>query len=260
MKRGRVEGKVCIVTGAALGLGEAACRLLAAEGGRIVLTDILDEAGEAAAASIRNAGGEAVFLHHDVADEAQWERVYAGAIERFGRVDVVVNNAGVGTGCPPDEQTLDDWRRLMAVNLDGVFLGTKHAIRAMRRNDPPGGSIINLSSIEGLVGDPNLGAYNASKGGVTIYTKSVALYCGRERLGIRVNSVHPGYIWTPMVENYLKQAGDLEAGRRALDAMHPIGHVGEPDDIAFGILYLASDESKFVTGSALVIDGGYTAQ
>ena len=260
MTRKRVQDKVCIVTGAALGLGEATARLLADEGARVVLTDILDEPGEAVAASIRDAGGEATYLRHDVADEAAWEAVMAATLARHGRLDVLVNNAGIGVGGAPDEQTLQDWRRLMSVNLDGVFLGTKHALRAMKCNDPRGGSIVNLSSIEGLVGDPNLGAYNASKGGVTIYSKSVALYCARERLGIRVNTVHPGYIWTPMVENYLKQAGDVDAGRQALDAMHPVGHVGEPMDVAYGVLYLASDESKFVTGSALVIDGGYTAQ
>lgn len=260
MGTGRVEGKVCIVTGAALGLGEAAARLLAREGAKVVLTDVKDAEGEAAAQAIRAAGGDATYLHHDVSSEPAWEAVIERALASHGKLDVLVNNAGVGVGCPPDEQTLEQWRWLMSINLDGVFLGTKHAIRAMRRNAPSGGSIINLSSIEGLVGDPNLGAYNASKGGVTIYTKSVALWCGRERTGIRVNSIHPGYIWTPMVENYLASVGDVAAGRQALDAMHPIGHVGEPDDIAHGVLYLASDESKFVTGSALVIDGGYTAQ
>jgi len=255
---GRVQDKICIVTGGALGLGEAAARMLAREGAKVVLTDIKVAEGEAAVETIRAGGAEALYLRHDVADEAAWEAVFAKAMERFGRVDVLVNNAGVGIGCRPDEQTLEQWRFLMSINLDGVFLGTKHAIRAMKQGR--GGSIINLSSIEGLVGDPNLGAYNASKGGVTIYTKSVALYCAKERLGIRVNSIHPGYIWTPMVENYLREAGNLEAGRKALDEMHPIGHVGEPDDIAYGVVYLASDESKFVTGSALVIDGGYTAQ
>jgi 3(or 17)beta-hydroxysteroid dehydrogenase len=196
-----------------------------------------------------------------VAKEEDWERVIGETVKTFGRIDVLVNNAGVGVGSPPDEQTLEQWRWLMSINLDGVFLGTKHAIRAMRVHPPTtGGSIVNLSSIEGLVGDPNLGAYNASKGGVRLYTKSVALYCAKSGLNIRVNSIHPGYIWTPMVQNYLGQMGDVEQGRRAADAMHPIGHIGEPNDIAHGVLYLASDESKFVTGVELVIDGGYTAQ
>ncbi|MCP3055704.1 SDR family oxidoreductase [Aurantimonas marianensis] len=256
----RVRDKVAIVTGAALGLGEASARMLAREGAKVVVTDIKEEEGERVAQDVAAAGGEAIYLHHDVADESAWQRMIQATLDHFGRLDVLVNNAGVGWGGPPEEETLERWRRLMSVNLDGVFLGTKHAILAMKRKDPPGGSIINLSSIEGLVGDPNLGAYNASKGGVRMYTKSVALYCAKAGLNIRVNSIHPGYIWTPMVENYLAENGDVEEGRQALNALHPIGHVGEPDDIAFGVLYLASDESKFVTGTELVIDGGYTAQ
>lgn len=256
----RVRDKIAIVTGAALGLGEATARMLAREGAKVVLTDIKDEEGERAAQAVLDEGGEAIYLHHDVADENAWKRVIEATLDRFGRLDVLVNNAGVGWGGPPEEETLERWRRLMSVNLDGVFLGTKHAILAMKRNRPPAGSIINLSSIEGLVGDPNLGAYNASKGGVRLYTKSVALYCAKAGLNIRVNSIHPGYIWTPMVENYLAEHGDVGEGRKALDALHPIGHVGEPDDIAYGVLYLASDESKFITGTELVIDGGYTAQ
>ena len=256
----RMHEKIAIVTGAAVGLGEACARMLAREGARVVLTDIQDAQGEQAAKTIAEAGGQAFYLNHDVADEGAWERVIAATMERFGRLDVLVNNAGVGWGGPPEDETLERWRQLMSVNLDGVFLGTKHAIRAMKQVPPRGGSIINLSSIEGLVGDPNLGAYNASKGGVRLYTKSVALYCAKQGLGIRVNSIHPGYIWTPMVESYLRELGDVAQGRKALDALHPIGHVGEPDDIAYGVLYLASDESKFVTGAELVIDGGYTAQ
>ncbi len=257
---GRVQDKVAMVTGGALGLGAASARMLAREGATVVLTDVKQMEGEAVAREIAESGGKALYLHHDVADEGAWESAIATTLDRFGRLDVLVNNAGVGSGGAPEEETLEHWRHLMSINLDGVFLGTKHAIRAMKRVPPKGGSIINLSSIEGLVGDPNLGAYNASKGGVTIYTKSVALYCAKNGLGIRVNSIHPGYIWTPMVENYLSENGGVEEGRKALDAMHPIGHVGEPDDIAYGVVYLASDESKFVTGSALVIDGGYTAQ
>lgn len=258
---GRVQGKVCLVTGAAMGLGEAMAKTLALEGGRVVLTDLDEAAGQAVAKAIADAGGEALFLRQDVAQEAQWETVIEAALQRFGRLDVLVNNAGIGYRCAPEEQTLEEWRRLTAINLDGVFLGTKHAILAMKRNAAPtGGSIINISSIEGLIGDPMLGAYNASKGGVTIYTRSVALYCAQQRTGIRVNSIHPGYIRTPLVERAVGAGGDVEAGLQALGAMHPVGHVGEPMDIAWGVVYLASDESKFVTGSALVIDGGYTAQ
>jgi NAD(P)-dependent dehydrogenase (short-subunit alcohol dehydrogenase family) len=253
---GRVEGKVIIVTGGALGLGEAMVRLLAREGAKVIVTDIKEAEGEAVASSVPGAS----YLHHDVSKEEDWQRVVKFARENLGRLDVVINNAGVGVGGPPEEQTLEQWRWLMSINLDGVFLGTKHAILAMKQNQPSVGSIINLSSIEGIVGDPNLGAYNASKGGVRLYTKSVALYCAQQRLNIRANSIHPGYIWTPMVENYLAEHGDVTEGRKAIDAMHPVGHMGEPDDIAYGALYLASDESKFVTGAELVIDGGYTAQ
>ncbi len=258
---GRVDGKVAIITGAAMGLGEAAARMLAREGAKVILTDVRDHEGMAAANAITRSRATAIYMHHDVAKEEDWEHVIGETMAAFGRLDVLVNNAGVGVGSSPEEQTLEQWRWLMSINLDGVFLGTKHAIRAMKQHPPKDGSIINLSSIEGLVGDPNLGAYNASKGGVRLYTKSVALYCAKSGLKIRVNSIHPGYIWTPMVENYLGQAGgNIAEGRRAVDAMHPVGHMGEPDDIAYGVLYLASDESKFVTGAELVIDGGYTAQ
>jgi NAD(P)-dependent dehydrogenase (short-subunit alcohol dehydrogenase family) len=257
----RVQDKVAIVTGAALGLGAASARMLASEGAAVVLTDLKESPGNALAESIRATGGRALFVRHDVASEDDWKAVVKRTIATFGRLDVLVNNAGLGFGGAPEEQTLEQWRLLMSVNLDGVFLGTKHALRTMKAHPPRGGSIINISSIEGLVGDPNLGAYNASKGGVRLYTKSVALYCAKARLNIRVNSIHPGYIWTPMVENYLRESGaDVTQGRAALDALHPIGHVGEPDDIAYGVVYLASDESKFVTGAELVIDGGYTAQ
>ena len=173
----RVQGKVALVTGAALGLGEASARMLARDGAQVVLTDIKDVEGEQAAQSIVEEGGEGIYLHHDVADERAWERVIQATLDRFGRLDVLVNNAGVGWGGPPEEEKMELWLRLMSINLDGVFLGTKHAILARKRVPPRGGSIINLSSIEGLVGDPNLGAYNASKGGVRLYTKSVALYC-----------------------------------------------------------------------------------
>lgn len=258
---GRVEGKVAVISGGASGLGEASAKLLAREGATVVITDLNDSAGNQIVDDIRSGGGEALFIHHDVTNEQEWENVYTTVVEKYGRVDVLVNSAGLGIGGAPEDQTVEDWRKLMAVNLDAVFLGTKHAIRTMKEHKPlTDGSIINLSSIEGIVGDPNLGAYNASKGGVRLYTKSVALYCGKNGLGIRANSIHPGYIWTPMVQNYLASVGDIEEGRKALDAMHPIGHVGEPDDIAYGVLYLASDESKFVTGSELVIDGGYTAE
>jgi NAD(P)-dependent dehydrogenase (short-subunit alcohol dehydrogenase family) len=256
----RVRGKIAIVTGGALGLGAASARMLAREGATVVVTDLKDSEGKEVVKKINDKGGKALYLHHDVSREDEWEAVLARTVKEFGRLDVLVNNAGVAYSTLPEEQTLEKWRWLMSINLDGVFLGTKHAIRAMKQHPPKGGSIINLSSIEGLVGDPELGAYDASKGGVRLYTKSVAIYCAREKLNIRVNSIHPGYIWTPMVENYLREHGDVGEGRKAADALHPIGHIGEPDDIAYGVVYLASDESKFVTGAELIIDGGFTAQ
>jgi len=254
----RVENKVAVVTGGGLGLGRACAILLAREGAKVMVTDLKEREGRAAAEEIVEAGGEAMFMRQDVASEADWDAVSAATLRRFGRLDILVNNAGVALGGSVEATTLEQWRALMAVNLDGLFLGTKSAIAAMKETG--GGSIINLSSIEGLIGDPNLAAYNASKGGVRIFTKSAALHCAKSGYKIRVNSVHPGYIWTPMVEGYLAAQADPEAAQAFVAGLHPVGHLGEPDDIAYGVLYLASDESKFVTGSELVIDGGYTAQ
>lgn len=254
---GRVEGKTAIVTGASLGLGHAAGRMLAREGARVVLTDVREAEGAKLRDEIVAAGGQAIFLRHDVSKEDDWIAVMKTATERFGGVDILVNNAGVALSADVEATTLEQWRWLMSINLDGVFLGVKHAVAAMKAK---GGSIINLSSIEGLTGNPNLAAYDASKGGVRLLTKSAALHCARAGYKIRVNSVHPGYIWTPMVEHFLAAQADPKAARAELNRLHPLGHIGEPDDIAYGILYLASDESKFVTGAELVIDGGYTAQ
>lgn len=254
----RVKDKVALITGAAKGIGEACARLMALEGAAVAVSDVDVDRGSSIAEEINCSGGTAIFLEQDVGDESAWRRVIDQVVGRFGRLHVVVNNAGLGIGGDVEHATLDDWRRLMRVNLDGVFLGTKYGVQTIRQFG--GGSIVNLSSIEGLVGDPNLAAYNSSKGGVRLLTKSAALYCAKAGYNIRVNSVHPGYVWTPMVEHYLQAAGDVESGRRMLNAMHPVGHIGEPIDIAYGVLYLASDESKFVTGAELVIDGGYTAQ
>lgn len=255
---GRLINKVALITGGAMGIGEACARLMAKEGAAVGISDLNVERGSSLAEEINCTGSPALFVEQDVGDEAQWRRVMAAVVDRFGRLDIVVNNAGVGIGGDVEHATLDDWHRLMRVNLDGVFLGTKYGVQTLRRFG--GGSIVNVSSIEGLIGDPNLAAYNASKGGVRLLTKSAALYCAKAGYAIRVNSVHPGYIWTPMVEHYLEAAGNVEEGRKKLDALHPVGHVGEPNDIAYGVLYLSSDESKFITGAELVIDGGYTAQ
>lgn len=254
----RVEGKVAIVTGAAKGLGEATSRLLFENGAKVVMTDVDTEAGEAAAQAIDSSGDHVIFMKQDVTDESLWKEVIEKATSTFGQLDILVNNAGIGAPASIEDETLEGWRRTIDVNLESVFLGTKYAVEAMKESG--GGSIINLSSIMGLVGDASLTAYNASKGGVRLFTKSVALHCAKEGNGVRVNSVHPGYIWTPMVENVTSLGGDSDAATQALVDLHPIGRLGEPMDIAYGILYLASDEAKFVTGSELVIDGGYTAQ
>lgn len=254
----RVKNKVALVTGAGLGLGRACAMMLASEGAKVMVTDLKEEEGRAVADAIVEAGGEAMFMRHDVASEVDWDAAIAAVFHRFGRLDILVNNAGVALGADVEATTLEQWRALMAVNLDGVFIGTQRAIAAMKQSG--GGSIINLSSIEGLIGDSGLAAYNASKGGVRIFTKSAALHCAKSGYKIRVNSVHPGYIWTPMVQHFLAAQPDAVAARAYIEGLHPVGHLGEPDDIAYGVLYLASDESKFVTGAELVIDGGYTAQ
>ncbi|MEJ0023960.1 MAG: glucose 1-dehydrogenase [Alphaproteobacteria bacterium] len=253
----RVQGKVALVTGASLGIGRATAMLLAREGACVVLTDLKESEGMAVADQIIDAGGEALFLSQDVAREDHWLTVIAATERRFGGLDILVNNAGVALAGTVEDTTLDQWRWLMSINLDGVFLGMKYATMAMKAK---GGSIINLSSIEGLIGDANLAAYNASKGGVRLLTKSTALACAKAGYRIRVNSIHPGYIETPMVQGYIQGQTNPGGARDAIAALHPLGHLGEPDDIAYGVLYLASDESKFMTGAELVIDGGYTAQ
>ena len=254
----RVADKVAIVTGGAMGIGQACAELLAAEGAAVAITDRNADAGKTVVDALSAVGHRVIFIDHDVSREDHWERVVAEVVKAFGKLDILVNNAGVGWFGDTEHTSLHDWQALMRVNLDGVFLGIKHAIPAMRAAG--GGSIINMSSIEGIIGDPQAAAYNASKGGVTILTKSAALYCARERTKIRVNSVHPGYIWTSMVEKAFKSSGRAEEMRRSAEALHPVGHLGQPIDVAYGVLYLASDESTFVTGSELVIDGGYTAQ
>ena len=259
---GRVEGKIAVITGAASGIGAACARLLAREGATVVLTDIQDEKGESLRAEIAAAGATAAYIRHDVTEEASWVGLMETILARFGRLDVALNNAGTGARPRffPSEATLEHWRALMSVNLDGVFLGTKHALAAMMKSDPVRGSIVNISSVMGLVGSAGLGAYNASKGGVRIYTKSVALSCAEQGLAVRVNSVHPGFIDTPLLQESLSRFDDIDEGRRIYNALQPVGHLGEPEDVAHGVLYLASEESKFVTGAELVIDGGFTAR
>ncbi len=255
---GKLDGKTALVTGGALGIGKATCQLLAKEGATVVVTDLKDEEGQAVAAQIEKQGGSAMFMHLDVSDPNQVEAVFGTVGQQNDGLDILVNNAGIaGPNKPTHEVTPEEWDSLMAVNVRGVFLCTRFAVPLMLKRD--GGSIINLSSIYGLIGAEDLPAYHASKGAVRIMSKTDALFYAKK--GIRVNSVHPGYIWTPLVANLARESGeDPEDFRQQLGALHPVGHVGEPDDIAYGILYLASDESRFVTGSELVIDGGYTAQ
>ena len=253
----RVEGKVALVTGAALGIGSAAARMLAKEGARVAATDVLGKEGEQLVREINAGGGEARYWNLDVAKEDQVRDVVADVLRAYGRIDILVNNAGIsGANKPTHEISEAEWDRVQSINVKGPFFCTKYVVPAMKKNG--GGSIVNLSSIYGLVGAADAPPYHASKGALRLMTKTDALLYAAD--GIRVNSIHPGFIWTPMVENFLKQGGDVAAGRKAIDALHPLGHVGEPDDIAYGILYLASDEAKFITGSELVIDGGYTAR
>jgi len=262
---GRLDGKVAIVTGAAKGIGAAASGLLAEEGASVVCTDIDVAAGEAVADAIQNNGGQATFVSHNVTEEAEWERVTAHAIESFGQLDILVNNAGIAPpGAPIEDLELDQWRNTIAIDLDSVFLGCKHGIRAMKQSG--GGSIINISSIMGIVGTPNAADYNAAKGGVRLLTKVAALECADAGYGIRVNSVHPGFIDTPLVRNVVKEgviAGRMGSANEAIEMLtmlHPIGRLGFPKEIANAVLFLASDESSFMTGSEMVVDGGYTAR
>lgn len=255
----RLLGKVCVVTGGCLGIGRACALRMAAEGAHVAIFDQLRSEGRALVRQMAAQGAAAEYWQVDVAREHQVAKAMHEVEARFGSIDVLVNNAGIaGSDKPTHELTEKDWDRVLAVNVKGVFFCTKHAVPIMSRLG--GGSIINLSSIYGLVGAPDVPPYHAAKGAVRLMSKTDALIYAKQ--GIRVNSIHPGYIWTAMVENHLRGRGvvDLEAGRRDLAALHPLGRVGEPDDVAWGAVYLASDESRFVTGSELVIDGGYTAR
>lgn len=258
---GRVAGKIALVTGAASGIGAATARVLAREGATVVLADLAGSEGPAVRAAIEAEGGVAFYLDLDVAREDDWIRAIATTEQHFGCLNVAVNCAGMNiAGSFPTDTTLADWRRLMAINMDGVFLGTKHALASMQKKDPVNGSIINVSSVMGMVALPGIAAYNASKGGVRMYSKSVALSCAEQGLNVRVNTIHPGFIDTPALRKAFSRYGDAETGRRTYEALAPMGQLGTPEDIAYGVLYLASDESRFVSGSELVIDGAYTAR
>jgi NAD(P)-dependent dehydrogenase (short-subunit alcohol dehydrogenase family) len=262
MVAGQVSGKVALVTGASSGIGAATAQLLAREGAAVVMSDVHDAAGETLAAELRGEGAKVVFLHQDVTSEERWIEIVRDCETRFGRLDILVSNAGIGIGAPVEQMTQADWRRQMAINVDGVFLSCKHAIPAMRRAG--GGSIILMSSVAGLRGAAGLAGYSASKGAVRLFGKSLALECAQAGDKIRVNTVHPGIIATPI---WNKIPTEAETARRnapmdphALAHMvAPLERAGTPEDIARGVLWLASDASSYVTGQELVIDGGMTA-
>lgn len=252
---GRVQDKVAIVTGGARGLGQAIANRLALEGATVVITDIDDAAGKASAEAISAAGGRCSYRHQDVTEEAGWPDLVDTVVREHGGLDILVNNAGILSMESIETETLSGWRKVQSVNADAVFMGTQQAILAMRDS---GGAVVNLSSIEGLVGNPGIVAYNASKGSVRLLSKSAALYCQEQGYKIRVNSVHPGYMLTDMVREGLDSVGPEAWDMAAADI--PGGELGQPDDVAYGVLYLASDEARYVTGSELVIDAGVTAR
>ncbi len=250
---GQLDGKAGIVTGAASGIGAATARVLAREGAKLLLTDLDDAAGLALADEI---GG--VYVHHDVTDEDGWRDVAATAEKQFGRLDILVANAGIGIMGPVVDMSLEDWRRQMAINVDGVFLSVKYCIPAMRRAGH-GGSIVMLSSVAGLRGSAGLAGYSATKGAVRLFAKSVAMECAQAGDGIRVNSVHPGIIATPIWTKLPAGANAPLDPEKIGAASVPLGKAGQAEEIANGILFLASDQSSHMTGSELVIDGGMTA-
>ena len=256
---GRVEGKVAIVTGGgSAGMGRATSVLLAQEGAKLVVGDINEEGAMQTAELINAAGGQAVAMRHDVSSEEDWAAIVQLALDTFGRVDILDNNAALFVAKPLMETSTKEFRRQNQVNIDGVFFGMKAVIPEMEKVG--GGAIVNISSGAGIVGFAAAGAYSASKGAVRLITKSMALECAQRKNNIRVNSIHPGPILTPMLEQGMDDLGGGDEVRSQFEGMAPVGYLGEPLDIANGVLYLASDESKYVTGAELAIDGGFIAQ
>jgi 3(or 17)beta-hydroxysteroid dehydrogenase len=253
---GRVEGKVALVTGGASGLGAASARMLVREGARVAITDLNEAGGQALAKEL---GEAARFWRLDVTREEDWVSVVDAVLAHFGRLDVVVNNAGMGIAKDVEQLSLQEWKLVHAVNGDGVFLGCKHGIRAMRQCGARG-SIINMSSVAGLVGVAGFPAYSSAKGGVRLLTKSVALHCAQKGYGIRCNSIHPVFVDTPMVTQLASLSGDEAKAKERMAKSIPLGRLGQPDEVAYAVVYLASDESSLMTGSELVLDGGTTAQ
>lgn len=248
---GQLDGKIGIITGAASGIGAACARVLAREGARLVLTDLDDAAGRRLAEQVRG-----IYLHHDVTDEGGWPAVI-GAAEKLGGLHILVANAGIGIMGSALEMSLADWRRQMAVNVDGVFLTAKYGVPLMRRSG--GGSVVMMSSVAGIRGSANLAGYSATKGAVRLFAKSLALECATARDNIRVNSVHPGVIDTPIWTKLPPGANAPLDANKIAEMMVPIGKAGQAEDIANGVLFLCSDASSHMTGSELVIDGGMTA-
>ena len=249
---GRLAGKWALITGAASGIGRATVALFHAEGARVAATD----RNEAGLAALKDEAD--LILAQDVADEARWRKIVDIAVAEFGRLDILVNSAGIALKGNIETATLDDFRRTQAVNIEGTFLGCREAIRAMKATG--GGSIVNLSSVAGIIGDAQSAAYCASKGAVRLLTKSAALHCARAGYNIRLNSVHPSFADTPMVQEFIASSKNPERIREGLARAAPLGRMGRPEEVAAAILYLASDESAFTTGAEIVVDGGLTAQ
>jgi NAD(P)-dependent dehydrogenase (short-subunit alcohol dehydrogenase family) len=254
----RLQGKIALVTGAASGLGQRMSERFASEGARVLLTDIDAEGAAAVAAGI---GPAAASFRHDVTSEEQWIAAIAEAKRVFGGLHILVNNAGIGTPGSVEQTSLADWRLVHAIDLDGVFLGCKHALPAIRettRAEGSRGSILNISSIAGIIASGRMAAYNSAKAGVRHLTKSVALHCAKD--SITCNSVHPAFIDTPILDNFQAVGVTKDQVKAKLGRQIPTGHVGDPDDVAWAAVYLCSDEAKFVTGAELYIDGGISAQ
>lgn len=254
---GRLDGKVALITGGASGLGKATGQLMAKEGATVVLSDLQEVEGTAVSKQIKENGGHCFFIKQDTTSEEGWQDICDSILENHGHLDILLNGAGVGSSAVEiEDMDFSTWRNCLSVNLDGVFLGCKYGIRAMRKGN--GGSIINISSILGFAGLATATNYCASKGGVRLLTKAAALECARKTPLVRVNSIHPGFIDTPMVAGAIQRRGP--EFRNYIEDNVPLGELGEPNDIAEGVVYLASDGAKFVTGTELTIDGGFLAR
>ena len=254
---GRVSGKMALVTGAAQGLGAAIATLLAKEGAKVALTDINGD-GAASQAELINKSypGQAFSFQHDVTSDADWQRVLSAAKDAMGGLNILVNNAGIASNGSVEDEDYDAFKRVQTIDVDSIFLGSKHAIPIMREHAP--GSIVNISSIAGLIASGNYVSYNTAKAGAWMISKSIPLHCAKSKSGIRCNSVHPAFVDTPILDPTKAAFGEEEALAK-LGRQIPIGCVGEPDDVAYAVLFLASDESKFITGAELKVDGGISA-